>query len=100
MPEVLAHLFETHPVVDEGRRCRVADPMGAEVGERPASRAIPAAEHEGEGVHREGPGLSGPRGKEEPARIVGWPQIDGGGTEEGSSAVVEIRTEGCPRILV
>jgi len=74
--------------------------MGAEVGERPASRPVPAAEHEGEGIHREGPGFSGPRGKEEPARIVRRPQVDEGGTEEGTSAVVEIRSDGSPRILV
>src|SRR5664279_1863220 len=70
MAEVPAHFLERHPVVDEERRGRMPDSMGAECPQAPASRVVAAGEHERDRVHREGLhaiALAG--GDEEPARV-------------------------------
>src|SRR5450756_1891279 len=70
MAQIPADLLERHPVVDEERRGRMPDSMGAECPQAPASRVVAAGEHERDRVHREGLhaiALAG--GNEEPTRV-------------------------------
>src|SRR5450759_3914249 len=53
MAEIPAALLEWHPVVDEERRGSVADPVGAERPQGPATSVIAAGQHQRERIHRE-----------------------------------------------
>ncbi len=97
MAQVARHFLKRHAVVDQKRRCAMADAMRAKAAQAPAADVVAAGQHERDRIHRERPRFTASVREEEPAWIV----VRGGGgwKEGGSTALEEGEDRGCsPRL--